>query len=101
MQSLSTPQAATEQLPEECPLETEHHSRFCPTCSSRLEDSRCSSSAEPAAFFSAARTFTKAYRQIPGSRSWVVLGSGKAPVLLRGMASAVPQVLYMQCGFSR
>jgi hypothetical protein len=24
-----------------CPLTTEHHSRFCPTCSSRLEDSRC------------------------------------------------------------
>jgi hypothetical protein len=23
-----------------CPLD-EHHSRFCPTCSSRLEDSRC------------------------------------------------------------
>ena len=25
----------------ECPLPSEHHSRFCPTCSSRLEDSRC------------------------------------------------------------
>ncbi len=26
----------------ECPLTTdEHHSVFCPTCSSRLEDSRC------------------------------------------------------------
>jgi hypothetical protein len=24
-----------------CPLPSEHHSRFCPTCSSRLEDSRC------------------------------------------------------------
>jgi len=27
-----------------CPLDAEpveHHSRFCPTCSSRLEDSRC------------------------------------------------------------
>lgn len=31
-----------------CPIESvskfvsqEHHSRFCPTCSSRLEDSRC------------------------------------------------------------
>jgi hypothetical protein len=25
----------------DCPLPSEHHSRFCPTCSSRLEDSRC------------------------------------------------------------
>ncbi len=26
----------------ECPLTTsEHHSVFCPTCSSRLEDNRC------------------------------------------------------------
>ena len=24
-----------------CPITDEHHSRFCPTCSSRLEDSRC------------------------------------------------------------
>ncbi len=27
--------------PEACPLVTEHHSVFCPTCSSRLVDSRC------------------------------------------------------------
>lgn len=27
--------------PQACPLEAEHHSRFCPTCSSRLEDHRC------------------------------------------------------------
>ncbi len=27
--------------PQSCPITTEHHSRFCPTCSSRLEDSRC------------------------------------------------------------
>jgi hypothetical protein len=26
---------------DECPLPSEHHSRSCPTCSSRLEDSRC------------------------------------------------------------
>ena len=32
-----TPPATTD-----CPLPTgEHHSVFCPTCSSRLEDSRC------------------------------------------------------------
>jgi hypothetical protein len=28
-------------IPQACPITTEHHSRFCPTCSSRLEDSRC------------------------------------------------------------
>ena len=27
--------------PEQCPIATEHHSVYCPTCSSRLEDSRC------------------------------------------------------------
>jgi len=27
--------------PAACSLSPEHHSRFCPTCSSRLEDSRC------------------------------------------------------------
>ncbi|MEO6911033.1 MAG: hypothetical protein ABI158_08930, partial [Edaphobacter sp.] len=42
MQTVSTPQAAAEQpAAEQCPLDSEHHSRFCPTCSSRLEDSRC------------------------------------------------------------
>ncbi|HEX3374710.1 MAG TPA: hypothetical protein VHS13_10915 [Edaphobacter sp.] len=30
-----------ELIPAACPLPSEHHSRFCPTCSSRLEDSRC------------------------------------------------------------
>jgi hypothetical protein len=30
-----------EPIPASCSLELEHHSRFCPTCSSRLEDSRC------------------------------------------------------------
>jgi hypothetical protein len=25
----------------DCLPPSEHHSRFCPTCSSRLEDSRC------------------------------------------------------------
>ena len=25
----------------QCPLNTEHHQVYCPTCSSRLEDSRC------------------------------------------------------------
>jgi hypothetical protein len=32
-----TPPAGTDQ----CPLITEHHSVYCPTCSSRLTDSRC------------------------------------------------------------
>ncbi|MCU1323113.1 MAG: hypothetical protein JWM43_2762 [Acidobacteriaceae bacterium] len=27
--------------PETCTLPVEHHCVFCPTCSSRLEDSRC------------------------------------------------------------
>jgi hypothetical protein len=27
--------------PAACPIATEHHSVFCPTCSSRLEESRC------------------------------------------------------------
>jgi hypothetical protein len=40
MQS-SAPDVATEPTPPECSLLSEHHSRFCPTCSSRLEDSRC------------------------------------------------------------
>lgn len=26
---------------EQCSLPTEHHQVYCPTCSSRLEDSRC------------------------------------------------------------
>jgi hypothetical protein len=39
--------ASAAQTPEEqdkngqCALADEHHSRFCPNCSSRLEDSRC------------------------------------------------------------
>jgi hypothetical protein len=34
--------AAPEAPPADtCPIATEHHSRFCPNCSSRLEDSRC------------------------------------------------------------
>jgi hypothetical protein len=42
MQRSSTPdesQPSTVANPA-CPPD-EHHSRFCPTCSSRLEDSRC------------------------------------------------------------
>jgi len=36
------PQPGVEATPTHCPLDTdEHHSVFCPTCSSRLEDSRC------------------------------------------------------------
>jgi len=31
----------TDPNPHACPLPTEHHSLFCPTCSSRLQDRRC------------------------------------------------------------
>jgi hypothetical protein len=49
MQTTYPPQATSQAIsqpdssltPSECSLSTEHHSRFCPTCSSRLEDSRC------------------------------------------------------------
>jgi hypothetical protein len=27
--------------PEQCAIPAEHHSVFCPTCSSRLQESRC------------------------------------------------------------
>jgi hypothetical protein len=26
---------------DQCPINVEHHQVYCPTCSSRLEDSRC------------------------------------------------------------
>jgi hypothetical protein len=29
------------QAEAQCPLNAEHHMVYCPTCSSRLEDSRC------------------------------------------------------------
>jgi len=34
---------AVEQTTEACPIESlpEHHCVYCPTCSSRLQDSRC------------------------------------------------------------
>jgi hypothetical protein len=35
------PANPNEPIPAACSLSSEHHSRFCPTCSSRLEDSRC------------------------------------------------------------
>jgi hypothetical protein len=36
------PEPAIKATPAQCPLDTdEHHSVYCPTCSSRLEDSRC------------------------------------------------------------
>jgi hypothetical protein len=41
MPPISTPEAAVDAVATTCPINTEHHSRFCPTCSSRLEDSRC------------------------------------------------------------
>lgn len=41
MHPMSQPETAPESQPETCSLTTEHHSRFCPTCSSRLEDNRC------------------------------------------------------------
>jgi hypothetical protein len=41
MQTTDAPDLPTGQIPAACSLPSEHHSRFCPTCSSRLEDSRC------------------------------------------------------------
>jgi hypothetical protein len=36
------PQPTSSPNPETCPIATgEHHSVFCPTCSSRLAESRC------------------------------------------------------------
>lgn len=37
----SETESQTDPIPQACPLTTEHHSRFCPNCNSRLEDSRC------------------------------------------------------------
>lgn len=37
---LETHPEAQQQL-DGCPLATEHHQVYCPTCSSRLEDRRC------------------------------------------------------------
>jgi len=37
----TTPEGDPESIAPQCRLTEEHHSRFCPTCSSRLEDSRC------------------------------------------------------------
>ena len=34
-------QPAPSSNPEACPIQSEHHSVFCPTCSSRLVESRC------------------------------------------------------------
>ena len=35
------PNPAASSATEQCPLTDEHHSVFCPTCSSRLTDHRC------------------------------------------------------------
>lgn len=43
MQNPTSPEIEAEQPPTagQCPLTVEHHSRFCPTCGSRLDDHRC------------------------------------------------------------
>jgi hypothetical protein len=44
MPILCAAETAVEQEVNTCPIPsvpTDHHSRYCPTCSSRLEDSRC------------------------------------------------------------
>ncbi len=44
MPILSAAETVVEPGETACPIPsvaTDHHSRFCPTCSSRLEDSRC------------------------------------------------------------
>ncbi len=35
------PSPIPDRQPDQCPLTDEHHSVFCPTCSSRLQESRC------------------------------------------------------------
>ena len=41
-QQLQAASKTTEmQTDAQCPLNAEHHMVYCPTCSSRLEDSRC------------------------------------------------------------
>jgi hypothetical protein len=40
-QPLSQLEAASGALPAQCMLALEHHSVFCPNCSSRLAESRC------------------------------------------------------------
>ena len=38
----SAPQSCADQpSADQCPLGQEHHSVYCPTCSSRLQESRC------------------------------------------------------------
>jgi Zn finger protein HypA/HybF involved in hydrogenase expression len=32
---------AAADIEAQCPINTEHHQVYCPTCSSRLQDSRC------------------------------------------------------------
>jgi hypothetical protein len=39
MSTVETPEALTEELA--CTRPDEHHSVFCPSCSARLEESRC------------------------------------------------------------
>jgi hypothetical protein len=41
MQTISAPDLLEAAADPQCSIAPEHHSRFCPTCSSRLEDSRC------------------------------------------------------------
>jgi hypothetical protein len=38
-------------MDEQCALADEHHSRFCPNCSSRLEDSRCKLACRTCGYF--------------------------------------------------
>jgi hypothetical protein len=38
---IEAPQPTIPADAQQCPLTTEHHSVYCPTCSSRLTDSRC------------------------------------------------------------
>ena len=41
LMQMDAPQPVAQPNADQCALAAEHHSVFCPTCSSRLQESRC------------------------------------------------------------